>query len=454
MSLTPEERRRLLSQLPALDEQDADTHEDHLRAPDPQPDPPADVPTTDEKDEEPLYAAPVPQAVEPETPPALQDDTPHEEEKQPDRIYLRQQERMRKRRVSSRRNRMLVAAISTLVLFLAALIIFIFIKIDNDNKGRTAAIENLDQAIDLVTRADEVVIPLDTAVFAEVGSAEHEVAVQLLADTTTTDAALDSAESHTREALSLSQHLSVEERQVASALMESIEGRREMLSVGRVLVATDEAASQARDTLNTAYERLLAADKSIREGATLAATVHEGDEIDLEVAAQVVEYDREALAALQEVQALATTASEQFSQLDVTSLETYVEKRIQAVSLLISADTAVHEEDLDKATEEIEAYNLLDAEVVELAKALPRDASSFVADAYRTLTEAQRSAYGEARERASGGDAVIRDFQAGSMGEGVTTGTQSASPASTTTDATGTAPDPEAQGTGTATPAE
>jgi hypothetical protein len=305
--------------------------------------------------------------------------------------------------------------------------------------GGQQARAQIQTAIANVSTADETIIPVATAVGAEVGENSTETLDKVISDSDDAVSALDSAQGHVDQAWALSDFLDDSERDVLSALSDSIDARRQILGVGKVLLDADSDVSRAREATRKASSDITDAAAAVKASVTASnaysGSLAAGTAIDATAAAEPVSLDQKALDLLADATSSIATAKEAFSQADYSAYETFLEKRTDAVGALLQADQAMASGDYEAASTAIDQYNQADSETAALASALPSDIDSLFVDAYTNATATQRASYQDAVERAAMADERIRSYQGVSPTTQDSSSTSSAT-ASTTASAT------------------
>ena len=88
----------------------------------------------------------------------------------------------------------------------------------------------------------------------------------------------------------------------------------------------------------------------------------------------------------------------------------YVNKRIDATNEALASNAAILIQDKATAESHNDAYNRADQEAVEMAKALPKQFSQPVVDAYASATADLVSRYDSLRSDAASNDAYLREY--------------------------------------------
>ena len=87
-----------------------------------------------------------------------------------------------------------------------------------------------------------------------------------------------------------------------------------------------------------------------------------------------------------------------------------VNKRIDATNEALASNAAILIQDKATAESHNDAYNRADQEAVEMAKALPKQFSQPVVDAYASATADLVSRYDSLRSDAASNDAYLREY--------------------------------------------
>lgn len=344
--------------------------------------------TTTTKERPAKKAAPVAAPAKPAAPVVAPAPTPSPEEE----IALRKARRRRHRRF----------AIAVVVVASLALVAVGGTYLYREYQNHNDHVAQLDNALNLITSADETVIELDKLVadpFAE-GAGERSAAVL---------SQLPSARNQLDEAVQLAQSAadnlrSSIDRGAAHQATAAIAARDDLIDNGEQLVEEAQDARTAVTAVEGVWSGILAADALAREAAVLVTdTTTENVQASKDKTNQAIAAFEEARAQLTEAQALYPPA-------DLTPLASYLDKRIESLGYAVASDDAFLARNKEEAAAQNTAYNTADAEAVDMAVKLPINPGDLVTKAYTEKTTSVMGAYSTARLQAGTADAFIRDY--------------------------------------------
>lgn len=305
-------------------------------------------------------------------------------------------------RRKARRKLSKVVAISAVAMISLALLAFGGWYLYQDYQHQQANVTQLDEALSLLSEADDTVLLLDEIVeqpFAD------DAATKIASVSSQLDSANDALSRADELARAASTELKkTEDKEVANQAVAAIAARKTLLSTGEAMMATATDAQTAGEHLTTAWEYLLDSHEKAQEAAQLVEETTE------ENVKESQERTNEAIAALESARSELVSAQEVFPSIDTDSINAYIDKRIEAFGYALASDEAFLTRNKEEATAQNDAYNTADAEAAELAKELPDDILTLVQTAYSVQTDAQAKTYSTARSQAAAADAFIRDY--------------------------------------------
>jgi len=264
--------------------------------------------------------------------------------------------------------------------------------------SRSAALDRLSEATELVRGADAVVIEVDEVVRStitpELGVSASEAASA--APAAISD--LERAQELISEALA---DLPEERAAEARALADSASARVKMLEQASGILPVNVSAAEALGYVRAGWEHLLEGerltDKAIEEYNKLTrASVSESQRLNAQAG------ERFKLA-LQELQA----ATRAFPEAGIAGFVKYAESKIALIGISAQADAAF----LAGRTREANAlsvrFNATEQEVMKQLEALPETPEIAIAGAYERLAGPATTAYFEAREEATRADEAL-----------------------------------------------
>lgn len=305
----------------------------------------------------------------------------------------------------------LIAIIVVLVLALLFVGAFFGLRYKQTADARA----NIDAAIDCLRESDSVIVPLDTAIASEISSGTaSESLSNLMLRSTSTSTTLTQAEEYATEAERSSDLLNEDEMDAIVAVKASVNARRSMLEVGRMLLSTDTQSAAALESLELAYESIASANTRIQAGLDQYNAYREAFDNDWDTSEfdlwGIVQLDNEALTDLGTARNYVAAAREAFPDADLTVLDVYLEQRINQVSVLVEFDTAIANGDIEGADGISGVYAEAEAAAQQAASQVPATAAELLVDSWASATAVQRSAYDDARVACVDADAVLNSY--------------------------------------------
>lgn len=305
-------------------------------------------------------------------------------------------------RRKARRRLSRIVGVSVVAVVSVALLAAGGVYLYKEQQSHQENVGQLDEALGLVSQADETLHVLDEVVqnpFAE-GSAEKRATLEKQIGQTS--AVLDEADEKARAA-SVDLRAS-RDKEAANQTVAAIVARRSLLEAGSQLVSLSAAAQQATTLVDEAWAYLLEADELAREAAALVV------ETTPENVQASKDKTNEAIAALQAARTSLDDAKIAFDAADLSDVAAYIDKRVEALGYALASDDAFLARNKEEAAAQNDAYNAADAEAAALAQGLPDAPSSLVSDAYESAATELVNAYSTARSQAGTADAFILDY--------------------------------------------
>lgn len=283
-------------------------------------------------------------------------------------------------------------------------------------KEASDARAKIDDAIGRLRDSDGVIVPLDAAIAAEIslGVASNQLS-NLMLQSVSTSTALSDAEQFANDAARASDLLSAEENDAIAAVKSSVAARRSMLEIGRMLLSTDTATTEALNCLAMAYGSIADSNAKIQSSAdqfaAYSAALEANEDTSWYDPWGVVQLDNDALADLTVAQDWVNGAREAFGSANFAVLDNYLNARINQVNMLIQVDICVANGDMEGAANLAAGpYAEADANAQAAAAQVPATAAELLVGAYANATAAQRDAYDTARTKCVDADAVLNDY--------------------------------------------
>lgn len=260
----------------------------------------------------------------------------------------------------------------------------------------------LDDALILIKEADETIQQLDEVVnnpFKE-GSEEQRALIQ--AQFEDTERKLQDADEKAR---AVSLELSgAREKEAANQTVAAVAARFTLIEQGQLLMNAATEAQSAAEQVEAAWNTVLKGDDLARQAAQLVT----------DTTAENVEASKdktvEALTAFDSAHKEFLSVQEAYPLVDLSQFVAYIAKRQESLGYAISSDDAFLSKNKEEATAQNNAYNIADAEAATLAKALPKEPSGVVDEAFESATADVAKAYSTARLQARSADAFISDY--------------------------------------------
>lgn len=260
----------------------------------------------------------------------------------------------------------------------------------------------LVDALDMLAATDDTVIALDDAVYASVDRQSQETIQKLVDSIPSVTNRLDQAQNKVQQA---AQGLTDDaDKEAISETTNSIKARKTMILAAKDLVTKDLAAKKACDNLQSAWDKVLAADLAAREAVKLAEA---GDNDSVR---QSEDKSREAIDSFQEALTLVNTAQSEYPSADLSLYASYIGKRIEEQGFAIASDEGMVLQDRATAESNNSSYNTANAEAAAMARRFPANTVQPVLDAYSSDTTTSRQSYADARAQVGTADAYIRDY--------------------------------------------
>lgn len=281
--------------------------------------------------------------------------------------------------------------------------------------GSWQAKDAMSAAISYIEESDEIIVALNDSVALTVDEAAQENVEELQEQADEADASLKKADEKLARANALDEFLDDNQKAICDALRDSIDARRTMLDAGEAILSVDTTVGSARALLDQVVDKAVEANKKSQEATTAAneyAQFLTGDtSVSTQDANVALQLDNEAKALIDEAKSALASAKETFGDADYTAYETYLNKRGEAIDIMIETDTALVSGDFASVSDKTNAYNTADVAATEAANALPSSTSEIFSAPYESLTSGSRKTYSSAAEKAAEADALIRHYQ-------------------------------------------
>ena len=263
-------------------------------------------------------------------------------------------------------------------------------------------VSQLDTTLASIRQADEVVLALDNIVVDPFSSTSASAANSVLDKVPAARTQLeDASESLWSVAGSINDSKG---KEAAHQAIAAVSARLSLLDSGEAIIREAQSASSGIALVEKAWDSVLTGDSAARSAAQLVTDTTE------EHVRASREKSVEAQTAFTTAQSLIAQAQAAYPSADIASLESYVDKRVEACSYAIASDDAFLARDKEAASQQNDAYNKADAEAAALAKDFPDDPAQLIRDAFAAQVADQQESYATARLQAGSADAFIRDY--------------------------------------------
>lgn len=261
----------------------------------------------------------------------------------------------------------------------------------------------LQEACSLIEESDDVTLAIDEYFQKGFDDDTVSAATELLDKIPEAQEKLESARVlalHARDELDAVQH----DREAAEAALNAIEARETLLELSSERLADDKAAKQAMDALDQAWQEMQEGNSLLARAAQVVSQTT-NENVD-----KSTEYTQAAQENFTKAQEYIGKAAKLYSEADLDEPESYVEKRLEAISEALASNEAILIQDKATAEAHNEAYNQADSQAVEIAGHFPDPFNSYIVDAYAEHAEPLEEDYDQARADAATNDSVLRDY--------------------------------------------
>lgn len=263
-------------------------------------------------------------------------------------------------------------------------------------------VDRLDSALNLIKQANETTVLLDGIVAKPFDAASVATIDSVLERIPEAQTQLDEADSIVR-------NLSVDlaeskDKEAANQAVVAVAARRALLDNGEQIAVAAQQADAAAQLLRTAWQGVINADTLARDAATLIV-----DTTDEHVLASKHKTE-DAVAAFTAAQTALNDVMSRYPALDLEGPQSYLSKRLEAMSYAIASDNALLAKNKGEAAVQNDAYNQADSEAAAIATQLPEDAAKPAFDDFERTKAMFFDTYSTARSQAGSADAFLRDY--------------------------------------------
>ena len=302
-----------------------------------------------------------------------------------------------RRKKSRRRNRIIVTVAASIVC--VAVVLGAAWAWHTQVTSQQSYESKLVEALRQIDSADDVVMTLDELVndpFADGNATKRKTVSIGLND------AKEKLSSAVEEAKSASEGLDDgQARQAANEAVSSITARQTMLETGSQLMSASQEAISGTEAFAEAWNKVLEADDIVREASKLTSSS--------ETEASKAKYE-EALLAFRSSRSKIAEVQMKYSQVSLSEILTYIDKRIESMGYAIASDNALIDKDKEEAVTQNDNYNKAETEASNLALSLPSHPEQLYRSAYSENNSETLKSYKAARSQAGTSDTVIREY--------------------------------------------
>ena len=199
-------------------------------------------------------------------------------------------------------------------------------------------------------------------------------------------------------------HASTKDKEAAEYALNSIAARETMFSVSKERLEEDIAAKKAMDAIDQAQGKITEANSLLTQAAKVVANTTTDN---VNTSTQYTTAARELLAQAQEK---VSEAQQSYPEADLSTLNEYVSKRIEAADAALASNAAILVQDKQVAEDHNTRYNEADTASVALAEKLPRSFNQPIVEAYQTSITALAQRYDAARSDVGRNDSYLREY--------------------------------------------
>ena len=261
----------------------------------------------------------------------------------------------------------------------------------------------LREACELVEQSDETTVAIDKYFQDTFGDDTVSRAQELSAAIPDAKDQLESARVYAQKAESELDG-SQRDKEAAQRALNAIAVREELLDVADQRMKEDIAAKQGIDAMNEAWSCIQEGNALLTQAATVVSDTT-ADNV-----AKSTEFTTSAQAQFSKAKECIAKAKGFYPAANFDASLAYVSKRIDATNEALASNAAILIQDKATAESHNDAYNRADQEAVEMAKALPKQFSQPVVDAYASATADLVSRYESLRSDAASNDAYLREY--------------------------------------------
>lgn len=332
---------------------------------------------------------------------------------------------------NKKRNASIALGILAALLVIALVVIaYFFTKASGQMSDAQLGADAISETISHVSASDDVVVELDKALqnpeqidqnALSTASQKFENANAQLTQAQTT---LNTAKEHYSS-------MSDQQKNVVNALQKSIDGRKNMLAAAQPLLQNFVVQGSLLEQATELYRQILLGDQQVRDAIDKAKEFANSQESEANKAVEaaskgqkasesssestltaqaIVDLDKEALKTFEGALTMLQSMKESPANINLDAVETYLNKKLEAVNLLIETDQAISDKKVENAIAKVGEYNAKDVEVVDAAGVLPKTPNDLVG-LNPGNTSQLVSQYTDARKVAAEADAVIREYQ-------------------------------------------
>ena len=305
--------------------------------------------------------------------------------------------RQTRRRVSR------IISIACVVAIIAAIAVFGGGYLYKEYQKQLSNVELLKTAFGYLEESDKMLVEIDTFFQQKFDDSTVSRAEELLKQIPDAQKKLDSA----REQVNIANeglNTSTKDKEAAEYALNSISARETMLSVSKERLEEDIAAKKAMDAMNQVQEYITEANSLLVQAAkVIANTTAENVNTSTQYTTSAREFLSKAQAQLNEV-------TKVYPKADLSALNEYVNKRIEAADAALASNAAILLQDKQTAEDNNNRYNEADAASVAMAENLPRSFDQPIIDIYQSSISSLAEKYDSARSDVGRNDSFLREY--------------------------------------------
>ncbi|MEY8561506.1 hypothetical protein AALA21_00365 [Eggerthellaceae bacterium 3-80] len=263
-------------------------------------------------------------------------------------------------------------------------------------------VQNLSDAISLLTETDNVMLNLDDELQDPFESITDE---KLTAIKQSTEEIAPTLKEAGELAKSASANLvNTNDQDVANQTVSAVSARESMISYGLEILTEANRSKSAAQQMMDGWYAVAQADEDARAAAVLI------EDPTTENIQASMEQTTIAIESLNQAKQLISQAQQNYPAVNRETYINYIDKRTEALGYALASDQALLDRNKEEAQAQNDAYNQADGQAAELAQNLDEDPVSVYEEAFDQAIQQTSEAFEAAKTQAGASDAVIRDY--------------------------------------------